>query len=116
MLRSSTTREFRHLDAERAEYLKTHFSQDPADPLHYDSTGTVEGYFEVRSPIRNRSSGYRWAASYDEAEEPIDFGFVSLRHSDKAVTSFIDGHVSLLGERELTDMRYWPTRKWWCTW
>lgn len=80
----------------------------PAGPV-------VEGNFRVRSP---RFSNVTNAGAWPDAEEqpyfsglePSVYGNVSLRHSGRAVVAFMDGHVDLLNEADLRDMRRWANQ------
>lgn len=53
--------------------------------------GKLDGYFEVRPPTGNSSTG----------------AGLSTRYNDKAVAVMLDGHAELLGIGELKDMRRW---------
>lgn len=72
----------------------------------------IEGYYRVLSPrFSDLADSERWSPNeYSKASEPADYGFVSLRHSGQAVTAFMDGHVGLLNESELRDMRHWANQ------
>jgi type II secretory pathway pseudopilin PulG len=72
--------------------------------------GVLEGYHEVRSPRLTVSAGYRWADDFRPQLEPGDYGFLSLRYDDQAVTAFMDGHIGTLSEHQLKDMRYWANQ------
>jgi prepilin-type N-terminal cleavage/methylation domain-containing protein len=48
-----------------------------------------------------------WTTPFDRGKAPSDYGNVDPRWDGKALCAFLDGHVALLGEDELTDMRYW---------
>ncbi len=75
-------------------------------PLESWGTNNVEGYFKVESP-RFTNEEPTWAESFSANLEPAQFGFVSPRYRGRAVIGFMDGRTGLLGEDELTDMRYW---------
>ncbi len=71
--------------------------------------GRPEGFFRVDSPYFTSSTGRQWDAAYDPAADlpGANSGFVSLRHSGKAVTAMFDGHAQTMGWTELNDMRHW---------
>jgi len=77
----------------------------PAVPI----VGSPAGFFRVEPPYYAPGQGRRWATSYDEktASPGDNSGFVSLRHSGKAVTASFDGHGSMQGWDTLSDMRRW---------
>lgn len=75
----------------------------PAVPI----MGNPEGFFRLEPP---RFSGpLLWQDSYDPlaALPGINSGFISLRHSKKAVAAHLDGHAAMLGWSDLRDMRRW---------
>ncbi|NUQ66976.1 MAG: type II secretion system protein [Phycisphaerales bacterium] len=74
--------------------------------------GNVEGYFRVEPPRFSVTTGLRWAAGYDHtSDEPgTNSGYVSLRHSGRAVAAFLDGHADVRGWDGLRDMRVWSDR------
>jgi len=47
------------------------------------------------------------SASFDRSRQPITFGYVDLRWSNRAAAAFLDGHANYLGKDDLTDMRFW---------
>lgn len=71
--------------------------------------GRPEGFFRVEPPRFAATGGVRWEAAYDAraAMPGINSGFVSLRHSGKAVAVHLDGHGRMLGWDDLRDMRRW---------
>ncbi|HMP76256.1 MAG TPA: type II secretion system protein [Kiritimatiellia bacterium] len=63
------------------------------------------GYFKVLPP---RLFSYSWSgASYSEHALPRDHGHVDFRYKGKAVVAHLDGHVEMLDETQLRDMRRW---------
>jgi prepilin-type processing-associated H-X9-DG protein len=99
----------KHLpEVRRGDHLLVFVSARGIDPLdpEPDSAVVIEGYFKVLSP-RFRRGDDRWSEVFDDREAPEEFGYVSPRHNDGAVTAFIDGHTELLAEAQLRDMRYW---------
>ncbi|MEZ6244346.1 MAG: type II secretion system protein [Phycisphaerales bacterium] len=74
------------------------------------STGDAhpEGYFKVTPPRFISTQGRLWAEEYDADAEPgPNSGFVSLRHSGRAITAMLDGHAGAMGWDEIGDMRHW---------
>ncbi len=71
------------------------------------SSGVVEGHFRVRSPVLLESAGSRWTDAYRSSTPPEGLGFCSPRFHGKAVAAFVDGHVGVLSEPALRDMRFW---------
>jgi hypothetical protein len=97
----------RMTEARFPERLLVFTSARGLDPLGVASGGIVQGYFKVTSPRFSASGEYRWTEYFRQAVEPGDYGFVSLRYHGCAVTTFVDGHVGMLGEEDLKDMRHW---------
>ena len=64
----------------------------------------VTGNFLVTPPKLGRA---RWSATYDPKAASANFGNVAMRWDDQAICAFLDGHVALLAEKELRDMRHW---------
>jgi prepilin-type N-terminal cleavage/methylation domain-containing protein len=103
--------------ARRPDQLIVFASARGVDPAGSSGTGgsgsgVVPGYFRVDAPyLLDRV----WTDTYVESELPSLFGHVEPRYgsggkdnsSGRAVTSELDGHAELLGERELQDMRRW---------
>ncbi|HRQ75868.1 MAG TPA: hypothetical protein PK098_08115 [Phycisphaerales bacterium] len=74
-------------------------------------TGVVQGYFKVESPrFSYLDPAPRWSDSFQTAEPPANFGYVSPRHLGTAVIGFMDGHAGTLTTQQLTDMRHWANR------
>ncbi len=85
----------------------------PARQLVFASTAnrliaTDAGYFEARSP-----TAANWPATLDASASDASRGWVDFRHRDRAVTAWLDGHVSREGYASLRDMRLWaePARR-----
>jgi prepilin-type N-terminal cleavage/methylation domain-containing protein len=49
----------------------------------------------------------QWSTPFNRQSPPSDYGNVDPRWDGKALCAFLDGHVALLSEQELTDMRHW---------
>lgn len=71
------------------------------------NSGVVEGHFRVRSPVLLESAGSRWVDEYRASTPPEELGFCSPRFHGKAVAAFVDGHVGVMTDRALRDMRHW---------
>lgn len=71
--------------------------------------GTPEGFFRVDPPYFAPSRPRQWELAYDRFSSTpgLNSGFVSLRHSGKAVSAQLDSHVEMLGWEEVNDMRRW---------
>jgi len=71
--------------------------------------GRPEGFFRLDPPRFSAAGSWTWEAAYDpKASLPgLNSGFVSLRHSGKAVGAHLDGHAQMLGWDDLRDMRRW---------
>ncbi|MGE3309444.1 MAG: type II secretion system protein [Limisphaerales bacterium] len=89
-------------DATRPADLGVFFSARSATAgLH------ANGYFQVHAPYL---TARRWVGEWNPLAEPKDWGFVAPRYSGKAVIAAMDGHATVLGLRELQDMRRWCNR------
>jgi prepilin-type N-terminal cleavage/methylation domain-containing protein len=65
----------------------------------------IPGYHMVQAP---HVAGRIWTdAAFSAGQDPARHGYVDFRYDGKAVAVHLDGHVELLGERELRDMRRW---------
>lgn len=66
------------------------------------------GYFEARSP-----TAANWPATLEAATSDTSRGWVDFRHGGRAVTAWLDGHVSREDYAALLDMRLWaePARR-----
>lgn len=62
------------------------------------------GYFKVVPPRFFRT---KWTMPFNRNSAPENYGYVDPRWNGKAMCAFLDGHVALLGESELTDSRHW---------
>lgn len=70
-----------------------------------DGGQSVSGYFKVVAP---RSISSAWAGGpFTEDSPAANFGFVDFRYNSKAVVAHLDGHVEMLNEEQLRDMRRW---------
>jgi len=66
-----------------------------------------QGYYQLKSPnLINR----RWAQKFSASDPAVSFGYVDLRYSGRAVTAMLDGHVELLDETQIQDMRRWSNQ------
>lgn len=65
----------------------------------------IPGYFKVHAP---RVVNDLWSNHpFREDADPAQHGYVDLRYRGKAVTAALDGHVEMLDETALRDMRRW---------
>jgi prepilin-type N-terminal cleavage/methylation domain-containing protein len=64
------------------------------------------GYHTIEPP---NLTGQNWAGQYDESNAK-SLGYVHLRYDKQAVVVMLDGHVELLDEAELRDMRRWSNQ------
>ena len=70
-----------------------------------DKGRIVPGYFMVQAPA---VVGNLWSsAPFDPDAPPARHGFVDFRYEGRAVVAHLDGHVELLGETDLRDLRRW---------
>lgn len=71
--------------------------------------GKPEGFFRIDPPRFAASSGALWEASYDAASQRpgVNSGFLSLRHGNRAVAAYLDGHINLVTWEQANDMRRW---------
>lgn len=92
-----------------AELIVFASSRGPtADPLG-------EGYYYVKGPaaapegMRATSASGGWIASntWNATQSANSWGYMSMRHSSRAVTASVDGHVELQTLEQLRDMRKW---------
>ncbi len=65
------------------------------------------GFHLVEPPY---TTARKWAAQYSADDPPESFGNVHLRYDGKAVAAMLDGHVELLDEAQLQDMRHWSNQ------
>ena len=65
------------------------------------------GFYQVKSP---GFTGIRWSGKWDPAAPAEDYGFVDMRYDRKAVAAMLDGHVELLDEDQIQDMRRWSNQ------
>lgn len=65
----------------------------------------VPGYFMVQAP---NVVGQLWSsAPVTEQSPPAQHGYVDFRYNGHTVVAHLDGHVELLQEKDLRDMRRW---------
>lgn len=72
-----------------------------------ESEGVVPGNHMIIPP---KLGGAEWAPTFDPKGMPADTGNVDFRWDNKAVCSFLDGHVALMDLKELSDMRNWSNQ------
>jgi prepilin-type N-terminal cleavage/methylation domain-containing protein len=89
-------------------FVSARAEPQPAVPI----VGQPEGFFRVEPPIFTAAQGRRWGGNTTGYEirttDPnANSGFVSLRHGGKAVGVHLDGHATMLGWPEVSDMRRW---------
>lgn len=91
--------------ARRPSELITFGSARTNAPYEPGAPPIIEGYFKIESPfLLDR----RWGESWDPAQPPKEWGFLSMRHpSRRAAFGFLDGHTGLLDDGEVQDMRRW---------
>lgn len=65
------------------------------------------GYFEIRAPNLMKTE---WSGKWDPKAPADAFGHVDLRWDDRAVAAMLDGHVELLDEDQMRDMRRWSNQ------
>lgn len=72
------------------------------DGVHY------AGYFKVIAP---NTIGTKWSSQpFSESANAADHGHVDFRYKKKAVVAHLDGHVEMLDEAQLRDMRRWSNQ------
>lgn len=73
---------------------------------HADEGGEeIKGYFKVLAPKMLASA---WKSGPPaEDSRAADYGYVDFRYNNKAVVAHLDGHVEMLDEEQLRDMRRW---------
>lgn len=64
----------------------------------------VAGNFIVTPPRFWRT---KWTTPFDRGKPAGSFGNVDPRWEGRAICAFLDGHVELLDEKQLLDMRHW---------
>lgn len=75
--------------------------------------GMVPGHYKIDAPFLDNPLPYsNRDVVWREEETPSYFGYLDLRHFNKAVTAKFDGHAELAGlpagkHAELRDMRWW---------
>ena len=67
-------------------------------------TEITPGHFLVTPPKLWRT---KWTLPFKESSPSSSYGNVDPRWDGRAICAFLDGHVELLDETELTDMRHW---------
>ena len=82
----------------------------PSDLIVFASArrGTDEvGFYQVKSPCFVTK---RWGGKWNPDAPASVYGFIDMRYSRHAVTAMLDGHVELLDEDEIQDMRRWSNQ------
>jgi len=74
----------------------------------------IDGYSYVTPPTLSSDSplclSWSSSGSWDQNDDPMNYGFVDFRYSGQAVCAFLDGSVRMCSVDELNDMRLWsPT-------
>ncbi len=65
----------------------------------------IPGYYMIQAPA---AVGSLWSSKqFSEKTVPGDHGYVDFRYDGRAVTACLDGHVELLDENAMRDMRRW---------
>ncbi len=83
--------------------------------------GIIQGFYRITSPVSPRN-GFRWPVDENGStiatmtDKPVDHGYVSARHSNKAVTAMVDGSTQLQTIGDLADMRRWADQAWKADW
>lgn len=69
----------------------------------------LDGFFRVEPPYFAASQGRRWDTAYDSrtTDPGPNSGFISLRHSNRAIAAQLDGHAAALSWEQVQDMRRW---------
>jgi prepilin-type N-terminal cleavage/methylation domain-containing protein len=65
------------------------------------------GFYQVKSPALTSA---RWSGKWDEDSSAESYGFVDMRYNKHAVAAMMDGHVELLDEDGIQDMRHWSNQ------
>ena len=65
------------------------------------------GFYQVKSPS---FTSERWSGKWNPEAPAEAFGYVDLRYNDKAVAAMLDGHVEMLDEDGVKDMRHWSNQ------
>ncbi len=84
--------------------------------VHIDGSGRIApGWYRLDAPVTVRgTSTSAWTAPnpavYDEAQAPLKYGYIDLRHFKKMITTHFDGHVDALKYPQIRDMRNWSNQ------
>lgn len=65
------------------------------------------GFYQIKSPMLTTS---RWSGKWDPDASAESFGFVDMRYNGKCVAAMMDGHVEMLDEEGIRDMRHWSNQ------
>lgn len=71
-------------------------------------SGQVQSGFHLIAPPR--TTQVDWQGKFDPKGPAEKFGFVDLRHGERAVCVMLAGNVELLDEKQIQDMRYWSVQ------
>lgn len=75
------------------------------DPHTGAQSNNVQAGFHIIAPPR--TTQVDWQGKFDPKAPAENFGYLDLRHNDRAVCVMLGGNVELLDEKQLQDMRYW---------
>ncbi len=90
--------------ASRSSRLIVFSSARSTDSSSGGKNAATPGFHIVSPPILWRT---KWTPRFDPKKPASSYGNVDLRWDGKAVCAFLDGHVEMLGEPEVADMRRW---------
>jgi prepilin-type N-terminal cleavage/methylation domain-containing protein/prepilin-type processing-associated H-X9-DG protein len=90
--------------ASRSSKLIVFASARYTDTAAKSGNKETPGFHMVTPPIMWRT---KWSRPFDRKKAASSFGNVDLRWDGKAVCVFLDGHVEMLGEPQIGDMRLW---------
>jgi len=65
------------------------------------------GFYQIKAPNLTFS---RWGGKWDPDAPADAYGFVDMRYDKRAVAAMLDGHVELLDEDAIQDMRHWSNQ------
>ncbi len=94
-------------------------------PVPYTAASiVVPGYYEITPPqvagipLTGGGTVQAWNASntWNKVTAPVNWGFLDMRHFNKAITTHVDGHVEIQTLTQLRDMRKWSNRATSPTW
>ncbi len=68
---------------------------------------TEVGYFEITPP---NFTGISWGGKWNPEAPAAAYGYIDMRYGRKAVAAMLDGHIQMLDEDEIQDMRRWSNQ------